>query len=182
MHRIEHPQPLIDRLQYGEADAAAKVLRGRGPYPVAEYRLAAEVSAAAAAAAAASSGGAAAAADAASHLGDGWYQPMLAGGGGGGQQGGGDAAAAAAAGQAAGEGESARAVFSFCMCPGGQIVPTSSSEEELCINGMSFSRWAGVPVERRRLARGPLHAAMPCIVVCLPGRRGSSLTPASRID
>lgn len=33
-----------------------------------------------------------------------------------------------------------RSVFSFCMCPGGQIVPTSCVEDELCINGMSFSR------------------------------------------
>ncbi|KAJ9511450.1 hypothetical protein QJQ45_029891, partial [Haematococcus lacustris] len=31
-----------------------------------------------------------------------------------------------------------RGVYSFCMCPGGQIVCTSTSEEELCINGMSF--------------------------------------------
>lgn len=33
-----------------------------------------------------------------------------------------------------------RSVYSFCMCPGGQIVPTSIVPEELCINGMSFSR------------------------------------------
>mmetsp|Transcript_16620 Transcript_16620/g.26349 ORF Transcript_16620/g.26349 Transcript_16620/m.26349 type:complete len:736 (-) Transcript_16620:123-2330(-) len=31
-------------------------------------------------------------------------------------------------------------VYSFCMCPGGQIVPTSIVPSELCINGMSFSR------------------------------------------
>jgi hypothetical protein len=36
--------------------------------------------------------------------------------------------------------ESERGVYSFCMCPGGQIVPTSVDEGELCINGMSFSR------------------------------------------
>ena len=29
------------------------------------------------------------------------------------------------------------------MCPGGQIVPTSTVSEELCINGMSFSKRAG---------------------------------------
>ena len=34
--------------------------------------------------------------------------------------------------------EGQRAVYSFCMCPGGQIVPTSTNPEELCINGMSF--------------------------------------------
>jgi len=33
-----------------------------------------------------------------------------------------------------------RACYSFCMCPGGQIVPTSTVEDELCINGMSFSK------------------------------------------
>ena len=39
-----------------------------------------------------------------------------------------------------------RACYSFCMCPGGQIVPTSTDPAELCVNGMSFSkrssRWA----------------------------------------
>ena len=40
-----------------------------------------------------------------------------------------------------------RGVYSFCMCPGGQIVCTSTSREELCINGMSF-----------RSASGTLHA------------------------
>mmetsp|Transcript_37112 Transcript_37112/g.50231 ORF Transcript_37112/g.50231 Transcript_37112/m.50231 type:complete len:108 (-) Transcript_37112:1311-1634(-) len=33
-----------------------------------------------------------------------------------------------------------RSVYSFCMCPGGQIVPTTIDPEELCVNGMSFSR------------------------------------------
>jgi len=31
-------------------------------------------------------------------------------------------------------------VFSFCMCPGGQVVPTSMDPSELCVNGMSFSQ------------------------------------------
>eukprot|EP00667_Euglena_gracilis_P006295 EG_transcript_6342 len=34
----------------------------------------------------------------------------------------------------------AKGVYSFCMCPGGQIVPTATDPSELCINGMSFSR------------------------------------------
>lgn len=117
LRRIEHPQALIDALQYGAQDAG-QVLHGKGPYPVAEYRLAAEISQAQAAAA----GG---------HLGDDWYEPLRAAGPDAGANGG----AAAAAGDA-------RGVYSFCMCPGGQIVPTSTSEEELCINGMSFSRHA----------------------------------------
>jgi uncharacterized FAD-dependent dehydrogenase len=31
-------------------------------------------------------------------------------------------------------------IFSFCMCPGGQIVPASTNPDEVCVNGMSFSR------------------------------------------
>lgn len=33
-----------------------------------------------------------------------------------------------------------RPCYSFCMCPGGQVVPTSVSKDELCVNGMSFSK------------------------------------------
>jgi uncharacterized FAD-dependent dehydrogenase len=33
-----------------------------------------------------------------------------------------------------------RGAYSFCMCPGGQIVPASTNPEECCVNGMSFSR------------------------------------------
>ena len=36
--------------------------------------------------------------------------------------------------------ESGRGVFSFCMCPGGFIVPASTSPGELVLNGMSLSR------------------------------------------
>ncbi len=32
-----------------------------------------------------------------------------------------------------------RGVYSFCMCPGGHIVPASTSEKELVVNGMSSS-------------------------------------------
>ncbi|HBX53441.1 MAG: FAD-binding protein [Bacteroidetes bacterium RIFOXYA12_FULL_35_11] len=32
-----------------------------------------------------------------------------------------------------------RGVFSFCMCPGGVIVPASTGEEEIVVNGMSSS-------------------------------------------
>ena len=68
--RIEHPQPLIDRLQYhGAPDPRV---------PAASYRLAATV------------GG--------------------------------------------------RGVFSFCMCPGGFIVPAATQPDEVVVNGMSLSR------------------------------------------
>ena len=33
-----------------------------------------------------------------------------------------------------------RGVYSFCMCPGGQIVPASTNSSEVCVNGMSFSK------------------------------------------
>ncbi|KAJ6355307.1 hypothetical protein OIU77_005819 [Salix suchowensis] len=35
-----------------------------------------------------------------------------------------------------------RGCYSFCMCPGGQVVLTSTDPSGLCINGMSFSRRA----------------------------------------
>lgn len=38
------------------------------------------------------------------------------------------------------DGKNNRGAYSFCMCPGGQIVPSSTEPNELCINGMSFSR------------------------------------------
>lgn len=69
--RIEHPQPLIDRIQYGR-DA------GHPALPAASYRVAETV-----------------------------------------------------------EG---RGVFSFCMCPGGFIVPASTVPGGLVVNGMSLSK------------------------------------------
>lgn len=87
--RIEHPQALIDSLQYGQAHAEELVRRGKGPIPVAEYRLAAN------------------------------FQNNM-------------------------DDENTdninRGIYSFCMCPGGQIVPTNTDPDLLCINGMSFSR------------------------------------------
>jgi len=69
--RIEHPQPLINQIQYGSA-------AGHPALPAASYRLAQEI-----------------------------------------------------------EG---RGVFSFCMCPGGWIVPAATDPSGLVVNGMSLSR------------------------------------------
>jgi uncharacterized protein len=33
-----------------------------------------------------------------------------------------------------------RGVYSFCMCPGGEVIVCSTKDEELCVNGMSNSR------------------------------------------
>ena len=69
--RIEHPQPLIDEIQYNQREREAAL-------PAASYRLACQV-----------------------------------------------------------EG---RGVFSFCMCPGGLVVPAATAPGELVVNGMSLSR------------------------------------------
>ncbi len=69
--RLEHPQPLIDRIQYHEPK------RPEG-LPAARYRLAHTVE--------------------------------------------------------------DRGVFSFCMCPGGFIVPAATEQDEVVVNGMSLSR------------------------------------------
>ncbi len=70
--RIEHPQPLIDHIQYGRAAGHAKL-------PAAPYKLA--------------------------------FTP-----------------------------DDKRGAFSFCMCPGGWIVPASTEQDGLVVNGMSLSR------------------------------------------
>ncbi len=69
--RIEHPQPLINRIQYGQCADHPRL-------PNAAYRVAETVD--------------------------------------------------------------ARGVFSFCMCPGGFVVPASTEPEALVVNGMSLSR------------------------------------------
>ncbi len=69
--RIEHPQPLIDEIQYGAAAGHAKL-------PSAAYRLAHTVD--------------------------------------------------------------ERGVFSFCMCPGGFVVPAATDKTGLVVNGMSLKR------------------------------------------
>ncbi len=72
--RAEHPQALIDRIQYGGARRHPKL-------PPADYKLA--------------------------------DNPKVGG--------------------------ESRGVFSFCMCPGGVVVPTPTEPEMLCTNGMSNS-------------------------------------------
>jgi len=118
--RIEHPQAYIDELQYGRHDAAA-VMRGKGRLPVADYSLVANVL----------DGGGGGLGDSASRGGcDAAGVEFVEGSDGGSRR----------DGERGGTASLTRGVYSFCMCPGGQIVPTSTSESELCINGMSFSR------------------------------------------
>jgi uncharacterized FAD-dependent dehydrogenase len=93
--RIEHPQPLVDKLQYGRAFGHPKL-------PAAFYQLSTQVS--------------------------------------------------------------GRGVWSFCMCPGGWLVDSSTEPEMLCSNGMSLSRRDSpfansalvVNVEPRDYGDGPL--------------------------
>ncbi|HET9623263.1 MAG TPA: FAD-dependent oxidoreductase [Kofleriaceae bacterium] len=70
--RIEHPQPLIDRIQYGR-------VAGHPALPAAAYKLA--------------------------------FTP-----------------------------DDKRGAFSFCMCPGGWIVPAATEADGVVVNGMSLSR------------------------------------------
>ncbi|KAK9078843.1 hypothetical protein SSX86_002901 [Deinandra increscens subsp. villosa] len=86
--RVEHPQELINTIQYSKL--ANEVRNGRGKIPVADYKVVDYVQ------------------------GDDNNVPVT----------------------------SQRSCYSFCMCPGGQVVVTSINPSELCINGMSFSRRA----------------------------------------
>ncbi|KAF5469424.1 hypothetical protein F2P56_013501 [Juglans regia] len=89
--RIEHPQELINRIQYSAL--ATEVCKGRGKVPVADYKVVKYV-----------------------YGEDG--DPR------------------------SNSGAISCSCYSFCMCPGGQVVLTSTNPSELCINGMSFSRRA----------------------------------------
>lgn len=97
--RIEHPQSLINRIQYGTENPEN--------LPPADYKLTAKV-------------------------------------------------------------EEGRSVYSFCMCPGGQVVNASSEEGRLCVNGMSAHARDGrnanaalvVQVEPADFEEGDLFAGM----------------------
>ncbi|CAL5328257.1 unnamed protein product [Camellia sinensis] len=89
--RIEHPQELINSIQY--SGLATEVHSGRGKVPVADYKVVKYING--------------------DDL-DTTFNP----------------------------GTVRRGCYSFCMCPGGQVVLTSTNPSELCINGMSFSRRA----------------------------------------
>ncbi|KAK6156630.1 hypothetical protein DH2020_010878 [Rehmannia glutinosa] len=87
--RIEHPQELINDIQY--SGLASEVQSGRGKVPVADYQVAEYVN---------------------------WKEMNIP----------------------SNVEPISRSCYSFCMCPGGQVVLTSTDPSELCINGMSFSR------------------------------------------
>ena len=65
----------------------------------------------------------------------------------------------------------ARGVYSFCMCPGGYVIPASTMPEELVLNGMSMSSRsapmanAGVVVEVRPEDIGGADSAHPFCMV-----------------
>lgn len=84
--RIEHPQQVINSIQY--SSLASEVRSGRGKIPVADYKLVKYV-----------------------REEDGNVSTGTS-----------------------------RSCYSFCMCPGGQVVLTSTNPSEICLNGMSFSR------------------------------------------
>lgn len=98
--RVEHPVPLINRIQYG--------LERHPKLPAADYRLA-------------------------------WNDPR-----------------------------SGRGVYSFCMCPGGEVINASSEEGRLVVNGMSHYRRDGarsnsalvVSVDQRDYGSGVLNGML----------------------
>lgn len=90
--RLEHPQQLIDQIQYHSRE-------GRGQWlPAAEYSFVTQ------------------------------------------------ATGVVAKGKSSSSDAVSRGVYSFCMCPGGVIVPSATAEEQVVVNGMSASargsRWA----------------------------------------
>ncbi|XVF88130.1 hypothetical protein PTKIN_Ptkin19aG0025300 [Pterospermum kingtungense] len=89
--RVEHPQEIINNIQY--SGLANEVCNGRGKVPVADYKVVQYVS---------------------DEDEDSPFKFE----------------------------STSRSCYSFCMCPGGQVVLTSTSPSEICINGMSFSRRA----------------------------------------
>ncbi|XP_059285719.1 uncharacterized protein LOC132039199 [Lycium ferocissimum] len=115
--RVEHPQELINSIQY--SGLANEVQNGRGKVPVADYKVVEYVNAV-------------------------------------------DIALPS------NSGLTNRSCYSFCMCPGGQVVLTSTDPSELCINGMSFSRrsskWANaalvVTVSSKDFAALDLHGPL----------------------
>jgi len=116
--RIEHPQGVVDAAQYGEELAVEHCKSGgRGRLPPASYRLAANVATGASSSASSSS-------SAISSSGSSNASNTASGGA--------ATRVAAAADAAEGAAASTRGVFSFCMCPGGQIVPTSLEEGRRC--------------------------------------------------
>ncbi len=73
-----------------------------------------------------------------------------------------------------------RGVYSFCMCPGGFVVPAASGPEQVVVNGMSPSnrngRWSnsGMVVEIRA---EDLHALRPSPNLSLVGRGVNTTSP-----
>ncbi|PHU11056.1 hypothetical protein BC332_17986 [Capsicum chinense] len=112
--RVEHPQELINGIQY--SGLANEVQSGRGKVPFADYKVVEYVNT------------------------DGIALPSNSA-------------------------PRNRSCYSFCMCPDGQVVLTSTNPSELCVSGMSFSRqsskWANaalvVTVSSKDFAALDLH-------------------------
>ena len=188
--RIEHPQESINALQLG-AEWSQRVHRGAGDIPVADYRLATEIPYPVPAGrdrepfqrggvkAVLSDGWGGAAEDPGGGKGGGGGGPGLAAGEGGGkegveQRGGKERERGWEEGvEQRGGKERGRPVYSFCMCPGGQIMCTSVLPDELCVNGMSFSRrqskWANSALVGRphSLPRRACLRVRVCVRACV---------------
>ena len=114
--RVEHPQTVVNAAQYGEHSEQC-LKNGKGALPPASYRLATTVN------------------DAEEEGAAGGAEPSGAEGGakGGGAEGGGAKGGEPGGGHVRSHAKTAsgRGVYSFCMCPGGQIVPTATREDQV---------------------------------------------------
>lgn len=52
--------------------------------------------------------------------------------------------------------QNGRGVYSFCMCPGGQVIPASTEEGSLAVNGMSYSARDGKNANSAILVQVPV--------------------------
>ena len=74
-----------------------------------------------------------------------------------------------------------RGVYSFCMCPGGVVVPAATGPEQVVVNGMSSSarsgRWAnsGMVVELRAEDAGAVLADLPVLKNNTPAETDGAL-------
>ena len=95
-----------------------------------------------------------------------------------------------------------RGVYSFCMCPGGSVVPTPTMDGEVCVNGMSHAARSGryansaVVVQVEPADYAPFAASDHPIDTLLAGARfqrlaeeeawrqggGAFVAPAQRVD
>ncbi len=79
-----------------------------------------------------------------------------------------------------------RGVYSFCMCPGGTVVPAASGPEQLVVNGMSASTrnspWSNSGMVVEVHVEDLMSEELGCAMACPNGNYSSLLTPHSPLS